>query len=296
VLEKVRRVAPEAALQVFSFREDPWEPPFLDDIRNLAHSLGAEFHEAKSLNVPHMEWLQTANIDLILAVNWRYMIPPSVYQRARFGSFVFHDSLLPKYRGFAPTIWAIRNGEAATGVTLFEMAEKVDSGPIVDQIQVPIGPHETVTDVAERVTEAYLEMVERNLPRLIDGAAVKTPQDDSIATYACKLMPDDMEIDWAASTRDIYNMIRSYTTPYPGAYTLYEGKKVHVMGAKPVEEPLEYIGRIPGRAAEIIKGTGVRVITGDGEILLTRAKLDGETMPRCAAEIFNKMSVTIGRK
>src|SRR5436309_9099782 len=181
-LKRLRDLSSQSHLVVFSFREEPWEAPYLDDIRQLTLSYGGQFFETRKVENETQFWESTA-VDLMILVSWRYMIPPRVYRRPRLGTFVFHDSLLPEYRGFAPTCWAIVNGEDHTGVTLFEISEEMDAGPVVDQERVPIGPIETIAEVLERVTDAYLRLLERNLPRLLAGSAPRAAQDHRRATY-----------------------------------------------------------------------------------------------------------------
>src|SRR5207247_5205011 len=136
---------------------------------------GGQFHEARQVGSSRWQEFWEANpVDLMLAVSWRYLIPRSVYGRARLGTFVFHDSLLPEYRGFSPTVWSIVNGEDHTGVTLFEMDRGVDTGCVVAQERVPIGPEETIATVMERVTQGFLRLLERSLRDLLAGTAPRT--------------------------------------------------------------------------------------------------------------------------
>src|SRR5688572_30443812 len=113
-LQHLSSLLPEAQLTVFTFREEPCEPLFLDDIRQFILDHHGQFFEAKYIGSVANFWENTT-IDLMFVVSWRYIIPKKVYQIARSGTFVFHDSLLPEYRGFAPTVWAILNGEDHTG-------------------------------------------------------------------------------------------------------------------------------------------------------------------------------------
>src|SRR5688500_12675671 len=132
-LKRLRELQPNLELVVFSFREEPSEPPFLDDIRDFTLDSGGQFYQARNLGNNHLqEFWDTVDVQLMLCVSWRYMVPSSVYLRPSLGSYVFHDSLLPQYRGFSPTVWSLINGEDHTGVTLFKMSEKVDAGPVVD--------------------------------------------------------------------------------------------------------------------------------------------------------------------
>jgi methionyl-tRNA formyltransferase len=264
----------------------------LEDIRTAAKVAGGEFREARNVGSPRLQKLwESTPVDLMLVVSWRYLIPPQVYERPRLGTYVFHDSLLPAYRGFSPTVWAILNGEAHTGVTLFKIAEDVDSGDIVDQERVPIGAEETILEVSERVTEAYLSILDRNLGSLLRGDARGRPQDDSLATYTCKRLPQDNLIDWQVSGRDTYNLIRAVTEPYPGAFTYLEGRCMRVWSASRTDS--RYVGRVPGRVVKVIPGQGSEVLTGDGALLLRTVQIEGEERV-CASDILNRIGMTLG--
>jgi methionyl-tRNA formyltransferase len=296
-LRKLRSVAPDADLIVCSFAEEPHEPPFLDDIRSTTQALGGRFVETRRVGGEDLRDFWAANpVDLIFAVSWRYLIPPDLYRRARKGSFVFHDSLLPRYRGFAPTVWAIINGEDHTGATLFAMSERADEGDIVDQQRVPILPDETIADVMQRVTDAYLELLERNFSSLARGVAIPKPQDHSIATYCCRRFPRDNQIDWRRPTREIFNLIRATTRPYPGAFTWMEGRQLIVWSAaspSSSEPPPRYVGRVPGRVVEVSPARGCTVLTADGALTLTELQSAG-AQPRPAAEVIDKPGCTLG--
>lgn len=294
-LKKLAELRSDTELIVFSFQEDAWEPRFRDDIQKLTLSLGGEFSEARRLDDPSLAaWWEATPIDLMMTVNWRYLIPATIYKRPRLGTFVFHDSLLPEYRGFSPTVWAIINGEDHTGVTLFEIADAVDSGDIVDQERVSIGPDDIISDVLERVTQTYLALLERNLERILDGTAPRIPQDHTRATFTCKRLPQDNVIDWTQPSERIYNLIRAVTAPYPGAYTYLDGKKLIVWSAQRLPDFPCYVGRVPGRVVEIIPGVGTVVLTGDSAVLLTLVQLEGQE-PVCAADVLHRITHTLGR-
>ncbi len=293
-LKRLRELLPQSELTVFSFKETAWEPPFLDDIRRLALSSGARFIQARQVgSKTHDSFWDSSAVHLMFAVNWRYLIPPRIYQRAQAGAFVFHDSLLPHYRGFSPTVWSMINGEDHTGVSLFEISDQVDFGDIVDQQRILIGPDEPIASVIERVTESYLGLLERNVELLIQGKAPRFPQDHRQATYTCKRIPEDNWIDWADSTQNIYNLIRAVSAPYPGAHTRLSGKVLRVWAAQKVSEPHVYVGRIPGRVIEIRPKEGSMVLTGDGMLLLTEVQLEGGVV-QCASEVLNSTSQTLG--
>jgi len=293
-LRRLIQCRPEAELAVFSFREEPWEPPFLDDIRALTEAHGGQFREAHQVGSQSLvSFWESTPLDLMLAASWRYLISPRIYRRPRRGTFVFHDSLLPEYRGFSPTVWAILNGEDHTGVTLFEIAEGVDSGDVVDQERVPIGPDDPIAVVLERVTQTYLTLLERNLDRLLAGTAPRRPQDHARASYTCRRLPEDNRIEWAASTDRIYNLVRAVSAPYPGAYTCLAGRQLRVWSARRMADAPRYVGRIPGRVVEVRPGEGSLVLTGDGALLLTQVQLEGGEAV-CAADLLRSVGQTLG--
>lgn len=293
-LKRLRQLSPQSQLVVFSFREEPWEPPFFDETKELTKACDGQFFEAKQVGgeAGNPFWESTP-VDLMLLVNWRYMIPASVYRRARRGTFVFHDSLLPEYRGFSPTVWAVLNGEDHTGVTLFEIAEAVDAGDIVDQQRIPIGQDDTIAALVERVTQSYLDLLERNLSKLLDGSAPRRPQDHACATYTCKRFPEDNRIHWASSSGKIYDLIRAVGVPYPGAFTHLSGQKLSVWSARRLDNARRYVGGIPGRVVEVRPGQGTVILTGDGSLLLTEVQLEGEKAA-CAADVLKRIGQTLG--
>ena len=293
-LKKLIEISPDSEIYVFSFREEPWEPSFFDDIRGLITANGGQFFETKQLDSDKIVslWEHTP-IDIMLVVSWRYMIPATIYSMSRSGTYVFHDSLLPKHRGFSPTVWAICNGEKYTGVTLFKIAEEVDAGDIVDQITVPIGPEDTIADVMDQLTQAYLDLLVKNINGLANGSIKLRPQDHSRATYTCKRLPADNKINWSLSCESIYNLIRAVSLPYPGAYTYFSGRKLQVWIAERVANIHKYVGKIPGRICEVRPGEGSLVLAGDGALLLKKVQLeDGEII--CASDLLNSLSHTLG--
>ncbi len=293
VLGRVLDLARGASFVVFSFREAAGEPLFFDDIRMLAADAGAEFFEARRVDGPElMAYWKTAGADLMLAVHWRYLIPSEVFRHARLGAYAFHDALLPAYRGFSPTVWALINGETKTGATLFELGDSVDSGGIIGQQEVLIGPEEPIAPVMEKVTGAYLSLIETHLPALLLGTAERHPQNESLATYTCKRVAADNRIDWTRPWSEIFNLIRALSRPYAGAFTLLGPRQLRVWGAKPAAER-RYIGRIPGRVVEIRKGEGAVVLCGNGALLLTELELEGDEI-KPGDLVLDRLSLTLG--
>lgn len=295
VLNALLRLRTDEEITVFSFAEEPWEPPYLEQIKSLAVANGCQFYLGKNVASSRLrEFWDRKTIDLILAVSWRYIVPSEIFRRAVAGAFVFHDSFLPAYRGFSPTVWAMLNGEPSTGVTLLEMAESVDSGAIVEQRTVPIGKTAQIADVMQHVTACYITILESTYAHLIDGTYEPHPQDPAQASYTCKFLPEDARIDWSASTERIFDLIRGYSRPYSGAYTSYGGKKLIIWNADRPLEDREFVGRIPGRVVDVLPDNGVRVLTGNGTIILREIQLGSET-PVVAGDTLNSITAVLGR-
>ena len=167
--------------------------------------------------------------DALIVVSWYHMIPK--IWRDIAPAYGMHASLLPDYRGGAPLVWAIINGEEKTGITLFKMDSGVDSGPIVGQMEEPIKPDDTISTLYGRIEDRGLELLEQYIPELAAGTSRLKPQDESKSRVFSQRSPEDGEIDWSLDIGKIKNFIRAQTKPYPGAYTIIGGKKIIIWDA-----------------------------------------------------------------
>lgn len=237
--------------------------------------------------------LEQIQPDIAFAIGWRYIISKAAYSIPPKGTLILHDSLLPKYRGFAPMNWAIINGERTTGVTLFHIADGVDCGPIVDQLATEIKITDTAKTVDERVIGLYEEIIVKNLPGLADGTLKAKPQNEADATYTCKRTPEDGEINWQQSAKQIYNLIRGLTHPFPGAYTTLHGKKIFIWDAELPSTQDIYVGNIPGRVLGKRDGA-IEVLTGQGVLRLKSLQYQDDTEKK-AIDIAISVKNTFGR-
>jgi methionyl-tRNA formyltransferase len=268
--------------------EDPHEPQYHLKISALAQQHHIPL--ANTLDVKPAQYadlLQKIKPDIAFAIGWRYLINKAAYSIPPKGTLIIHDSLLPKYRGFAPMNWAIINGEKETGVTLFHIADGVDSGPIIDQLATPIYLADTAQTVDERIIQLYEEIIIKNLPALAAGTAQCMQQDETLASYTCKRTPADGAINWQQSALQIYNLIRGLTHPFPGAYTTLNGKKITIWQAELPTHALNYVGSIAGRVLGK-KNDMIEVLTGSGVLCLKHLQYEGE--PEQAAK---DMSVSV---
>ena len=291
-LLKLRACCPDDELTVVSFREETWEPPFLDRIRCAATEAGATFIERRNGSSQTSE-LWTRPVDLAFMVSWRYLIPMHLLDRAKLGAVVVHDSLLPAYRGFSPTVWAMINGEPECGATMIHAAAEVDAGDIIDQVRIAIAPDDVIATVMDRVTAGYLTMLERNIDLLKSGRAPRMRQDPKLATFTCKRTPGDNLIQWHHPLTRVHNLIRAVGRPYTGAFTFHNGAKLTVWKARIDASARTFVGAIPGRVVEIRPGHGVVVLTGDGSLLVETVQPEGGPEV-CAADLITSVSTQLG--
>lgn len=163
--------------------------------------------------------------DYILSVNYLFILEDDFLNRAKMG-INFHGSLLPKYRGRTPHVWAIINGEKETGITAHLMNAKCDDGDIVKQVRVPIGIEDTGATILGRYNEIYPELV-RSVIDDIEKEQLKPKRQESLkATYYGKRTPEDGRINWMWQKERIRNWVRAQANPYPGAFTFLNDKKV----------------------------------------------------------------------
>ncbi len=168
--------------------------------------------------------------DLIVVVAFR-ILPPSVFSSSRLGAFNLHGSLLPAYRGAAPIHRAVMAGESVTGTTTFFLKEKVDTGNIILQHTMDIGPDETTGEVHDRMMLMGARTVVQTIRMILDGSATTRAQDDSLASGAPKIFRDDCRIRWSSKSIEIHNHIRGLS-PFPGAWTMIEGTILKVYRSK----------------------------------------------------------------
>ncbi len=179
------------------------------------------------------ELLRAVNPDLIVVVAYGKILPKYVLDYPRFGCINLHVSLLPRYRGAAPMQRAIMNGEKETGVTIMYMAEGLDTGDIISQKAFSIEPEDDFEAIHDRSAEIGAELLLDTLPRIFDGTASRTVQNDAEACYAAKIEKEDCKVDFTKTASEIDCIIRG-VTPIPGAFCYQNGKMLKIYKAIPV--------------------------------------------------------------
>jgi len=264
---------------VVTHRDHPGETLWFERVADTAVELGLPFVYGDDPADPSWHDVVAATRpDIVFSFYFRSMLPMALLERARLGAFNMHGSLLPHYRGRAPTNWAVLHGETETGATLHEMVAKADAGRIVDQQSVPILPDDTARQVFDKVTVAAEQVLWRSLPALLAGTVAWQPNDVARGSYFGARKPEDGRIDWARPLREVYNLVRAVAPPYPGAFTEVAGTRLVVAKARParaIGAPLA-----PGLHVE---GDAIVGACGDGGRLDVHELLaGGERVPPAA--------------
>ena len=173
-------------------------------------------------------FLADKNADVLLSINYLFIIEGDLIQFPRRHAINFHGSLLPKYRGRTPHVWAIINGEEKTGITAHLIDEALDNGPIVRQVVLPITEEMTGGEVLERFRTLYPILVTDVLSDIAQDRLSITPQNAALATYFEKRTPADGRIDWNWQRERIRNWVRAQAAPYPGAFFYLSDTQVAV--------------------------------------------------------------------
>jgi methionyl-tRNA formyltransferase len=169
-------------------------------------------------NEVFLEDLKNLNANLQIVVAFR-MLPKVVWQMPKFGTFNLHASLLPDYRGAAPIHWAIINGETKTGVSTFFIDDKIDTGEIILQEEIPVLNDETVGTLHDKLMFLGAELVAKTVNLIADGNIKTKKQPELEEKSAPKLHTENTKIDWSLSLDTIYNKIRGLN-PFPSAWTI----------------------------------------------------------------------------
>jgi len=221
-----------------------------------------------------LEELSSYQADLQIVVAFR-MLPEVVWSMPPMGTFNLHASLLPQYRGAAPIHWAVINGETETGVTTFFLQHAIDTGDLLLQEKISIGPDESTGSVHDRLMELGASVVCRTVDAILAGTVKPVPQPEGALKAAPKLFRDNTRIDWSHQVDDLHNFIRGLS-PFPVAWTEMQAADGSLTGMKVLEASSEKVlhDLKPGTLVSDGK-TFLKVAAGDGFIVLERFQLAG---------------------
>ncbi len=229
--------------------------------KEVAEELGIPVIQPRSINTPAvLDELRSLSLDFLVVASFGQFLREPVLTLPKHGCVNIHASLLPAYRGAAPVAWAIIRGERETGVTTFVLDEGMDTGPLLLQRSVPIGPDETAGELERRLAEVGADLIVATLEGMANGAVVPRPQPEE-GTLAPKLHKEDGRIRWEGEARRIHDLVRG-TNPWPGAHTTLRDRLVKVHRTRVVsEEPVDLPpGAILPRRDRLLVATGMGVL------------------------------------
>jgi methionyl-tRNA formyltransferase len=251
----------------------------LPPVKQRALELGLPVTQPDKIknNEEFREQLGRLKPDAIIVVGYGRILPQWMIDLPRLGNINLHASLLPKYRGAAPIQWAIARGETVTGVSTMRIDLGLDTGDVLLQKESAIAPNDTAETLAPRLAAVGAGLMVETLHGLQAGSIHGRPQDDAKATLAPILKKEDGQIDFQRSADEIYNRLRGFQ-PWPGAFTTFRGKNLHVWSATPVQRALAG-GTLAVETDHLMVGCG-----GGTALELLEVQLEGKK--RMAARDF----------
>jgi methionyl-tRNA formyltransferase len=236
-----------------------------EGMKNLAEKSGTPFFRPNLMKDSQVyDAYVKLQPDLVILAFVTDIIPEKLLTVPSLGTICYHPSILPRHRGASAINWALIQGDTLTGLTIFWVDKGIDTGPILLQKEVEIGPEETTgslyfNKLFPMGVDAMVEAVEL----IKKGKAPKIPQDDSKATYEPPCDDRVASVTFEKTIKDIYNLIRG-CDPQPGAYTTYQGKRVRFYDAKmnPTEmkkQPGEIVSIEEGNLEIAVKGGVIKV-------------------------------------
>jgi methionyl-tRNA formyltransferase len=260
-------------------------------VKEVAVAAEIPVTQPEKIRAPEVEGhLWNLELDAVVIIAYGQIIPKRLLPIPRLGWINLHASLLPKYRGAAPIHWAIANGETVTGNTTMRINAGMDTGEILLQQEMAIGPAETSPELGTRLAEAGARLMAETLRRLMNGELEGRAQNHALATLAPMLKREDGRIAWARTATEIYNRMRAFA-PWPGAYTEFRGQTCHLVGEA---VPSESSPAAPGSL--VVRKDGLRVVCGEGSLLeVLSVKQEGRKLVT-VAEFLRGARITDGEK
>ena len=218
--------------------------------------------------------IRSLSPDLIVVAAFGQILPQELLDIPRLGCINIHASLLPRLRGAAPIQWSVINGDPESGITLMQMNAGLDTGDILFQESLPIGPQETGESLYEKLAQLGGEMIVKYLPAIAAGEVSPVKQDDSLSTYAPMLRKEMGEIDWSMPAPQIEQRMRGML-PWPGAYTTLDGRTLKIWKAQVRPSDPAYAGAAPGTVLYTDKKS-ICVAAGSGTLAILEVQAEGK--------------------
>ncbi|WP_371364952.1 bifunctional UDP-4-amino-4-deoxy-L-arabinose formyltransferase/UDP-glucuronic acid oxidase ArnA [Pseudomonas sp. QL9] len=276
---------------VFTHADDPRENRFFGSVAQLCALRGIPVHAPEDVNHPlWISRIRELQPQYIFSFYYRNLLGEELLACASQGAFNLHGSLLPRYRGRAPANWVLVNGETETGVTLHRMVKRPDAGAIVAQQRVAIADEDTALSLHGKLREASRELLGKTLPALLKGDIQETAQDESKASYFGRRTPADGQIDWNRPARELHNLVRAVTQPYPGAFAPVGERKLIVWSSKVVA------GNDGRPAGSVLSADPLRIACGQDSLEVLAGQQGDAGLFLAGPQLAREMGLVEGSK
>lgn len=285
-LKSIYNLKPDVLTDIITLDDSKDSRSILKDFEAFAKEKSVNFHIA--LNRKNFEEIiHEIKPDLGVVIGWYWLLTKEILDFIPAGVVGIHASALPKYRGGAPLVWAMINGENKAGISFFKFDEGMDSGDLIGQEIIKIEIDDTIAQVIQKAEEASLKLINNSYLSLIDQTIKYKKQSTEGATYCAQRNSSDGLIDWHKSAFEVYNFIRAQTKPYPGAFIMFKDKKLIIWEVELAQ--VDYSGT-PGQVVNV-DHQGVLVICGDNKpVLLRQVQFENED-EQLAQEAIKSISV-----
>ena len=259
-------------------------------VKKYALSKGLNVHSFKRIRSSEgVDFLKSLDFDVMITAAFGQILSQEILDIPKYGCINVHASLLPKYRGPAPIQWAVIMGETQTGITTMKTERGVDTGDILMQEKVDIGPEETAGELFERLAELGGRVLVKTLEGIEAGTVTPVPQNHDVASHFPMLKKEDGKIDFNKKAAEIKNLVRG-VNPWPGAYVNLGADVLKIWDVKVIHQKSR---RRPGTLVYCDARNGIVVNTADYEIALKEVQFAGKrrmeaTSAMCGRELDTK--------
>ena len=241
-------------------------------VKQRALELGLEVWQPRKVRTADFaDRLRAIEADVAVVVAYGRILPRAVLDAPRLGCVNVHASLLPRWRGAAPIQWSIVHGDEETGVTLMQVDEQMDAGPILALAATPIEAADDAATLSARLSAMGAEILRAQLPRYVAGELTPQSQDDALATMAPLLKKEHGRIDWNRPARAVHNQIRGMN-PWPGAHTVLGDRRIKVH--RTLATTLDPEGAKPGQVIAL-DPEGILVACAEGTLEIQELQESG---------------------
>lgn len=290
--QKVLETLMEMGEEIVAVYTSPDTPEKANPLKDLALRIDIPVLQPKLMRAPEVydEYIKLKP-DLNIMAFVTSIIPESFLNYPRLGTIQYHPSLLPKHRGGSAINWAIINGDAETGISIFWPDKGIDTGPILLQKEVEISPNDTVGSLYfNKLFPLGIEAIVESIELIKKGIVPRIQQDESKASYEGLCTEENAAINWFQPGTKVFNLIRG-TNPQPGATTYFQSKPLKIFDSQLLAE---FMGGLPGEIIDITEA-GFVVAATDGAILVRRVQWESLSKI-AAAEFASQANLKVGER